>query len=57
MEVRVDGKSLGNTPRLQVKLSAGSHEITLLNRDLELETRTVVSAEHGSSETQEIAFE
>jgi hypothetical protein len=57
MEVLVDGKSLGNTPRLHVELPRGNHEITLINRDLDLETRSVVSAEPGSSETQEIAFE
>jgi hypothetical protein len=57
MEVLVDGRSLGHTPRLNVELSPGAHEITLVNRDLDLSTRTVVSAERGSSETQDIAFE
>jgi hypothetical protein len=57
MEVLVDGRSLGQTPRLKVPLAPGQHEITLVNRDLDLSTSTVVSAERGSSELQDIAFE
>jgi hypothetical protein len=57
MEVLLDGRSLGHTPRLGVKLTPGTHEITLVNRDLELRTETVVSAEVGASELQDIAFE
>jgi hypothetical protein len=57
MEVLIDGRSLGQTPRMHVELAPGAHEIMLVNRDLDLQTRTMVRAERGSSETQEIAFE
>jgi serine/threonine-protein kinase len=57
MEVLIDGRSVGNTPRRGLQLTPGEHDVELLNRDLGLETHAYVHAERGSVETQEIAFE
>jgi hypothetical protein len=57
MEVLIDGRSVGNTPQVQLTLTPGKHDVELLNRDLGLETHAYVNAERGTLETQEIAFE
>lgn len=51
-EVSIDGRNVGNTPLMNLKLSAGSHRITLRNPDFSLEKTIRVEIAPGETVTK-----
>ncbi|MGB0678524.1 MAG: PEGA domain-containing protein, partial [Polyangiales bacterium] len=51
-QVFVDGKQVGNTPQLDLKVSPGPHQIRLVNPDFNLEKTIVVQAKAGKTVTR-----
>ena len=45
--VFIDGKKVGNTPLLRVKLKAGRHEVTLVNKEKGIEQKLKIVIEAG----------
>jgi hypothetical protein len=45
--VFIDGKKVGNTPLLRVKLKAGRHEVTLVNKEQGIEQKLKIVIEAG----------
>ncbi len=55
--VSMNGKSLGQTPLLGVKLPAGTHVLTLRNPDLGLETKYAVNIESGKVTARRVGLQ
>lgn len=56
-QVYVDGKLVGNTPQMNVKLSAGTHKITLVNPDFKLRKNISVTIAAGETQTQIVSLQ
>ncbi|QQR92031.1 MAG: PEGA domain-containing protein [Myxococcales bacterium] len=56
-QVYVDGKAMGVTPQMSLKLSAGSHKIRLHNPDFNLEKTINVSIKAGQTTKQIISLQ
>ncbi|HBQ12711.1 MAG TPA: hypothetical protein DEF51_16725, partial [Myxococcales bacterium] len=50
-EVYVDGRRIGNTPQMNIRLPAGRHTITLVNPDFNIRERVTVTIAPGGTET------
>jgi hypothetical protein len=50
--VYIDGHMVGNTPQMQLSLSAGWHTVTLLNPDFGLQKVLTVRVKPGGVETK-----
>jgi eukaryotic-like serine/threonine-protein kinase len=51
-KVFVDGRLIGNTPQMNISLSAGRHTITLVNDDFGIRKTVKVDIRAGEVETQ-----
>jgi hypothetical protein len=50
-QVFVDGRLVGNTPQMNISLSAGRHTITLVNSEFNIRERVPVTIRAGQTET------
>ncbi|HJL18892.1 MAG TPA: PEGA domain-containing protein [Sandaracinaceae bacterium LLY-WYZ-13_1] len=50
-EVYVDGRRIGNTPQMNIRLPAGRHTVTLVNPDFNIRERVQVNIAPGGTET------
>ncbi|MFM2417783.1 MAG: hypothetical protein RL385_2506 [Pseudomonadota bacterium] len=51
-QVTIDGKSYGNTPQMNISLSAGAHKVTLVNPEFGIRKTISVQIKAGQTETQ-----
>ncbi len=56
-EVSIDGRSVGNTPLMNLELSAGTHRITLRNPDFSLEKTIRVEITPGETVTKVVRLD
>lgn len=56
-QVFVDGKSIGNTPQMNVSLPAGQHKITLVNPEFRLRKNLTVTIKAGEVQTQIVSLQ
>ena len=47
----MDGRRIGNTPQMNIRLPAGRHTITLVNPDFNIRERVTVTIAPGGTET------
>jgi hypothetical protein len=55
--VYVDGKMIGNTPQMNLQLSAGTHRITLVNPEFRLRKNISVTIAAGETQTQIVTLQ
>jgi len=53
-QVYVDGRLIGNTPQMNISVSAGSHRLTLVNPDFNIRHNVTVNVAAGATETKVI---
>ncbi len=53
-QVYVDGRLIGNTPQMNITVSAGSHRLTLVNPDFNIRHNVTVNVAAGATETKVI---
>ena len=51
-QVSIDGRSVGNTPQMNLRLSAGSHRVTLVNPDFNIRHNITVNITAGETTTR-----
>ena len=51
-QVKVDGRAVGNTPQMNLQLSAGSHTVTLTNPDFGINKSVVIDIKPDSTVTR-----
>ena len=56
-QVFVDGKMIGNTPQMNLQLSAGEHRITLVNPEFGLRKNITVKVKAGDTQTQIVSLQ
>jgi serine/threonine-protein kinase len=56
-QVFVDGKMIGNTPQMNIQLSAGEHRITLVNPEFGIRKNITVNIKAGDTQTQIVALQ
>ena len=56
-QVTIDGKSVGNTPQMNLALPSGTHKVTLVNPEFNLRKNLSITIKPGQVETQIVALQ
>ena len=56
-QVTIDGKSVGNTPQMNLSLPSGAHKVTLVNPEFNLRKTLTITIKPGQVETQIVALQ
>jgi HSP20 family molecular chaperone IbpA len=56
-QVTIDGRSIGNTPQMNVALPSGNHRVTLVNPEFNLKKTLTITIKPGQTETQIISLQ